>query len=716
MKLKFALGIVITLLFQQFILGQTETYTVTLTPFSSKKYDEFSPVYYKNGIVFCTDRSSNKVLNYSTGQNKGLYKINYIDTSGVVKWQKARLLSKSLKTNFNDGPVTFNKKRDTIYYSRNLKVKGRLSDLSSVRNKLGIFSAVQDKEKWTKVRELRFNNEYYNVTTPWLSPDGKRLYFASDKPGGFGGSDLYYCQWKGDYWAEPVNLGPMINTRGNESYPYINPSGELFFSSDGHRGLGGKDIFFSSFVDTVWLSPVHLDTPINSRFDDFGIITDTLMNEGYFSSNRNKSLDIYHFKTNFPQIFYSSIQRENQYCFMFIDNGLILIDTTILQYKWYFGDGKSSFGNIVSHCFAGTGNYTVRLDIVEKGTGKLFFTELSYNLELRDFEQPYINSPDVAVKGEVIKFDALKSYLPGFEILSYSWDFGDKSRSIGENVNHSYQEKGEYTVNLGLTLKAASTGNITKTGVSKKIVVLTDLQERVSYMAQRASLKTTLPDIRNYDNVKIRSQYSAETEFKQDAVFSVELFSSERKIGINSTIFKNVPKLYTIREKFNPDDGIYSYIVDQQMSLMATYPAYREMLALGFKDVRIKLFVLKDPAERELRNLIKIYGAFAESYFDSSDRLTSNAYIMLDQIVKLMNKYPSVRLEVAVHSDNTGAAETSQVLSQKRSQLLVNYLINRGINVKRLTATGFGGSKPIATNFLEKDRKLNRRIDFIIIN
>ena len=80
-----------------------------------------------------------------------------------------------------------------------------------------------------------------------------------------------------------------------------------------------------------------------------------------------------------------------------------------------------------------------------------------------------------------------------------------------------------------------------------------------------------------------------------------------------------------------------------------------------------------------------------------------------------MNKYPSLRLEVAVHSDNSGSAEANLALSQKRSQLLINYLITRGISAKRLIATGFGGSKPIASNFLEKDRKLNRRIDFIIV-
>jgi outer membrane protein OmpA-like peptidoglycan-associated protein len=196
----------------------------------------------------------------------------------------------------------------------------------------------------------------------------------------------------------------------------------------------------------------------------------------------------------------------------------------------------------------------------------------------------------------------------------------------------------------------------------------------------------------------------------------VELLASKTKIGINNSAFKNVPKKYTITEKYVPEDSTYAYVVDQQMTLMATYPAYSELYSLGFKNVRIRTYVLKDPSEKELHNLIKINGAFADTYFDSSNRLTSNAYIMLDQIVKLMNKYPTIKLEVAVHSDNTGTPEASIALSQSRAQLLVSYLVSRGVSSKRLDATGFGGSKPISSNILEKDRKLNRRIDFIIVN
>jgi len=715
MKRKLVTAFLIAFFFRQFVLGQTETYTVSLAPFSSKGYDEFSPVFYRNGIVFCTNYDDNLFINYSGSQKRGNFKINYIEPNNNENWQNAKLFSKNLSTKLNDGLVTFNSGGDTIYYSRNLDVKGKLDVLSSPKNKLGIFTAVLVAGKWTKVRGLRINNEWYNVTAPSLSPDAKRLFFVSDQPGGFGGSDLYYCNWKGDYWGDPLNLGPVINSPGNESYPFISPSGELFFSSDGHPGLGGKDIFFSRFSGTEWSAPVHLDPPVNSQYDDFGLITDELMNSGYFSSNRNNSIDIFHFTTNLPQILYTDIQRENQYCFMFSDSGSIVIDTANLQYKWYFGDGKTANGATVRHCYSGSGDYNVRLEIVDRGTGKIFFTKLSYNLKLRDYVQPYINSSLVAIAGDVVEFDGLKSYLPGFDILSYSWDFGDGNRLSGESVKHSYRKNGEYSVNLELKLKD-STGNIHKTGVSKEILIFTDNQERASYLANKNSVKAEIPDIRNFENAELRTQYSAETEIQKDAVFTIELLSSKNKVGLKSSNFRNIPQKYKIREIINPEDGIYSYAVDQQISLMATYPAYRELLALGFKDIRIRLLVLSDPFEKELHNLIKIYGPFAESYFDSSDELTSNAYIMLDKIVKLMEKYPSVKLEVAVYSDNIGSEESNQKLSQNQSQLLVNYLINRGIDSTRLIATGFGESKPIASNFLEKNRKLNRRINFIINN
>ena len=702
-------------LFSKIDFGQTETYSIKKASFSSDKYDEFSPVFYKNGLVFCSNRSLS-LSNHSTSQNKGLFKIYYIDTTGKADWENTKLFSKNLTTILNDGPVTFSKDRDTIFFSRNQDVTSKLSDISSPRNKLGIYFAVLIDGQWTKIRELRINNEWYNVTTPCLSPDGKRLFFASDKPGGFGGSDLYSSIWKDERWEDPVNLGPVINTKGNESYPFINASGELFFSSDGHPGHGGKDIYFSIYSDTAWIKPICLDTPINSKFDDFGLLTDTLFEKGYFSTNRDKSIDIYRFKTNYPQILYNKIQKENQYCFTFADSGALAINVMNLKHKWDFGDGNNAFGEVVQHCFHGAGNFTIKHDIFEITTGNRYFSKLLFNLELLDFEQPYINSPEIALKGDSLNMDGLKSNLPGYKAINYSWDFGDGTRMNGSNVIHSFREKGEYMVNLELTLKSESSGSVHKNGVSKKIVVFDNIQEKDSYISKEISLNAAPPDIRKSENAAIKVQYSAESEFRKDAVFNVELLSSKNRIGTESSIFRSIPKKYTLTEKFLPEDSTYSYIVDQEMTLMAAYPAYSELQALGFKEARVKIFVLKDPVEKELHNLIKINGAFADSYFDSSDKLTSNAYIMLDQIVKLMGKYPSLKLEVAVHTDNAVPAGTSLEVSQLHARLLVAYLINRGINTKRVVPVGYGDTKPIAPNILEKDRKLNRRIDFIILN
>jgi outer membrane protein OmpA-like peptidoglycan-associated protein len=713
MNYKLSVFTLVAVLFQASLLGQSETYTVKKTLFSSDKYDEFAPVFYKKGIVFSTNRNLN-LINYSTADDKGLYKINYIDTTGKVIWQNARVLSKDLTSRLNDGPAVFNSRYDTIYFSRNLDVKSKIGQISSPRNKLGIFSAVWDGTRWSKLREFRINNEWYNVSFPCLSPDGKKLYFASDKPGGFGGLDLYYSLWRDGYWNDPVNLGPVINSKGNEIYPYINHTGELFFSSDGHAGLGGKDIFFSHFSENEWSTPVHLDRPVNSTKDDFGIVTDSLMNEGYFSSNRDNQYDIFHFKTKIPQNLYTAAQKENQYGFTFIDTGRIIIDTLNLAYVWDFGGGVKRPGVSVTHRFPGPGKYKVRFDIIDKVTGKLFFSKLAYDLEIKDYEQAYISSEDVLVMDDSLFFDGRKSYLPGYKILSYSWDFGDGTRGQGEKVKHAFAEKGDYLVNLGLTIKSDSSGIILRTGSSKKIHVTTDLKEKNSYLNQKSVAITDFPDIRSFVNVRVKTLYSAESDFSAGALFLIELISSRNKLSTEDVLFKNLPANFKVEEIYDSVSGNYSYVVDRQMGLMASYLPFMDLVHKGFGNVTTKIKLITDPAEKELYNVKKIFGISADSYFDSNSRLTSTSYLLLDQVVKILGRYPDKKLEIAIHTDNTGSPEDKLSLSKSQARIISNYLITKGIDSKRLRSIGYGSSRPIAPNFIDEDRALNRRVDLSI--
>ena len=696
------------------LFGQSESYTVNKAFFSSEKYDEFSPVYFNNGIVFCSNRNLG-ISNHTTSQNKGLFKIYFIDTVNNKDWKSAKLFSKNLTTILNDGPVTFNRSRDTIYFSRNQEVKGKLSDVSGPRNKLGIFYAIKKNGQWTNVRDLRINNEWYNVTTPWLSPDGKKLYFASDKPGGYGGSDLYYSLWKDGRWGDPVNLGPVINTKGNESYPFINSAGELFFSSDGRPGLGGKDIYFSMHSDTSWITPVPLDPPINSQFDDFALISDSLMNEGYFSTNRSGTVDIYHYKTIIHQLSHCEVQRKNEYCFKFSDDSKIPVDEKYLQYVWRFGDGTKATGLKVEHCYKGVGKYEITLDVEEKNSGKIFFTKLTYFLDLKDIEQPIINSVPSAIEGDIVSLDGLSSYFPGSHAIVYTWNFGDGDRTTGESVRHKFKVKGEYEVKLGLILRQDKSKKIFEACSSKRIMIFPNNSEKTNFDASLKKPEEKI-NIFNYDHAFIKNLYSAEKEYNQDVVFQVEILSSKTRLSFNNKAFANVPKKYLIREVLQRADSSYSYIVDEERNLMDTYPTFNELIVLGFKNTRIRSFVLADPAAKELITLKKVFGVSTDVLFKQNDiNLSSAGTQLLDLIMGFMAKYPGIILEISTYTDDSSNSASNQLISQKRAESMVNYLVINGVNVSRLKAKGYGETKPITLNLNETQRKLNRRVDFTII-
>jgi outer membrane protein OmpA-like peptidoglycan-associated protein len=236
-----------------------------------------------------------------------------------------------------------------------------------------------------------------------------------------------------------------------------------------------------------------------------------------------------------------------------------------------------------------------------------------------------------------------------------------------------------------------------------------------SILAARPAPEKRVADLMRFENLKITGQYSSEAEYLKEAVFQVEILSSKTQMALSNAIFRSVPAKYTVREIHYPETGTYSYVIDQEMNLMAAYPAWNEMVNGGFRGATIRLFVLTDPAERELNVLKKNYGVMTDTYFDPNNRLVTNAYLMLDQVVMLMNKYPGIKLEIGVHTDNQGVAGTLERLSQTRAQVIVNYLINRGVSASRLTPKGYGGSRPVAPNTGWLERRQNRRVEFTVI-
>lgn len=694
------------------VSAQTDNYVVSRAGFSSPRDDEFSPVFYGNGVVFCSNRGSGLFSGYSTTDNKAFFKLYQADTSQGTQWQNSRLLQGNVNSNLNNGPATFSRNGDTIYFSRNLITEGNFREITGKGNKLGLFFAVLRDGEWTDVQDMRFNDNSWNVTTPFISPDGKRLYFASDKPGGFGGSDLYFSEWRNGYWNNPVNLGDVVNTGGNEAYPFVNESGDLFFSSDSLPGKGGKDIFFTRFADTSWIEPVNLNAPVNSPDNDFGFISDGMTSRGYFSSDRSGGLDIYSFRTINPQFFYCEPEAENNLCFSFSDDASIDIDPISLQFSWDFGDAGKASGYIVQHCYKGPGNYTLRENITDKKTGKVIFEKLVADFRISERRLPQILIQDPVVAGKEITLSA-DIKVPGFEAASYFWEIGNEPAGKGESVKHVFMQ-GSTQVKLLANMKESSTGLSRQVCVEKTVEVASDRNGNKPAQNRKA-IPLNLSYGSNRKDILINKVYSAADEIGRKAVFAVQVYESAKALAVNDNLFRNLASGYVVKRI--PSVKGYAYIIDEQLSFMAAYPSVRHAQSEGFGDARIITYIPADTAEMELWNFKRTYGTSADVYFiNNGTTISKKAMPVLDRLILLLKRNPELKILVAAHTESSGSSATNMQLSARQAQSIVEYLVLNGISRSRLSSAGYGGSRPVAPEYPESERLKNRRVDFIKID
>lgn len=251
---------------------------------------DFGPVFYDGGVVFTSDRSS------QTGEGKqygwtGNGYLNILESkpnTGLGYWGEMEApteFGERINQEYHDGPATFTADGNTIYITRSFFGKAKREG-NAKTNQLKIYSATKANGKWTELKPFFLNSTEFSVGHPSISTDGSRLYFVSDMHGGFGGTDIWMCKAENKGWSQPENLGPVINTAGNEMFPVIQADGSLYFSSEGHAGYGALDIFKSTNQNGIWSTPENLYTPINSSFDDFALAFNQSADGGLFSTNR----------------------------------------------------------------------------------------------------------------------------------------------------------------------------------------------------------------------------------------------------------------------------------------------------------------------------------------------------------------------------------------------------------------------------------------------
>ena len=263
-------------------------------------YSEFAPSFYKEGLIFSSDRDTGNFARYRhTWTSKDfldLYKIN-ADSASAGSVTK---LGDGINTRLHESTSITTKDGNSLYFTRN-----NVKDRKSIKDKNGvirlkIFKAVLVEGIWSNIEELPFNSDAYSVANPALSANEKTLYFVSDMEGSLGESDIFKVSINDNgSFGSPENLGNSINTEARETFPFVSGNDVLYFSSDGHPGLGGLDVFAVQLENGSSGDEVtNIGEPINSSFDDFTFIINEETKRGYFASNRSEGRggdDIYEF-------------------------------------------------------------------------------------------------------------------------------------------------------------------------------------------------------------------------------------------------------------------------------------------------------------------------------------------------------------------------------------------------------------------------------------
>jgi peptidoglycan-associated lipoprotein len=326
-----------------------------------------------------------------------------LDKNG--KWSTPVLLPPSISSPVNEGQGWVSKKGDMIFFTRCPEEKGK-------QVKCGLYMAKKQGSTWGVATRLPFNNDTVQFGHPTLSADGKFLYFASRMSGGYGGLDIWKCTYdaKANVWGQPTNAGPAVNTEGNEMYPTVSDDGKkLYFSSDYHPGMGGLDIFVAEAgADGKFSKAIeNLKYPINSSFDDFGIIYEGKKQRGYLTSNREGgkgSDDIWSF--NLPALTFNAkgmaMSKGDDRTGAGRGESVELVKVKVI----------GSDGSINEFTTAKDGNYTFKL---KEKTTYTITTITDKTTKSPSFTKGYLASKDQRVISTV-GLDKSKDFIADFEL------------------------------------------------------------------------------------------------------------------------------------------------------------------------------------------------------------------------------------------------------------------------------------------------------------
>jgi tetratricopeptide (TPR) repeat protein len=377
--------------------NDTLLYEVKPIRYCNEGVNVFSPAYYKKGILFVSDMRHKGMSNLKSDISGNQYfDLFYGEKSDNGNWMEALPLGGDINGKFNEGPLTYDRTTSKIYFTRNNYVSNKIEKNKKSFNVLKIFEASIENTNAIIAGPLKLGSDEYSIGHPALNSNGNVMYFIANLPWGYGGTDIYKTTRVNNAWTAPENLGSIINSTGNEMFPFVFNDSTIYFSSDGNFGLGGLDIYESNLSNGAWSVPYNVGYPINSSQDDFGYICDSTGYNGLFSSSRGDGYDkIYEFKRTPPQILVQ-VEVVDQLSHDQVANASISVFKDEKIYKKYFSstDGLLTFKVEPEHTFEikcrDNIHYQKKFTIDTHGAKQSDTIFVKFDLKPIDINRPFI--------------------------------------------------------------------------------------------------------------------------------------------------------------------------------------------------------------------------------------------------------------------------------------------------------------------------------------
>lgn len=541
-----------------------------------------------------------------------------------------------------------------------------------------------------------------------ISPDGNTLYFVSDRAGGFGGKDIYKCvKLPTGRWSKATNMGPTINSKYDEDAPFMHPDGvTLFFSSNGHKTMGGYDIFFTMMFEEGWSPPQNIGYPINTTDDDIFYVMSTDGKRAYFSSVRPEGFgekDLY--MVTLPQRVVIPVTLMKGYI------SFVGRKDTMMSYVTISATDLET-GTVVQEVHPNTRTMKYILPLNPGRTGKNY----SVKYEAEGF-RPYTEIISVSPEGEYKEID--RDY--DFKNLGSITVLGKVTTRTGENISGV-----KITVKDNLTKKLVGVYGPKPDGTyafdlpGKGGESYSFTYEAAGYLTMNESLDLPATLV--------------EFDFKKDVIMETAKMLGTISVSGTLTDKEKLPlkkgRIVVVDNKTGENVGTYtpsengSYYFNLQRG--SNYNISYECDGYLFQSENIN--VPKDRTYSELTKNIQLErikkGAkivLNNIFFDSGkSTLRKESNTELEKLYKLLSDNEKIKVEIGGHTDNAGKPDANLKLSQARAEAVVQYLIIKGVSRAQLVAQGYGDAQPVAPNLVNgkpnaKNMQLNRRVEFKVL-